>query len=213
MSGLLITKGVSMRRLVLLTVLMLGAAAARAEDGFFYLGAGVSHNSAPNGAALAAYDVFAIPADIKGTSWKAFAGVRPIKQFAVEADYMDLGSGHSAGEVGGMFCFDLSSVGQSCDFDAHSHGTAYAGYLVGFLPIPLPNWDIYAKAGAAHWKLNGYIVQGASSSFSESGTDFAWGIGVQVHITKFGARLEYEAFNIPNTSGAKVASLSVFLNL
>jgi len=28
----------------------------------------------------------------------------------------------------------------------------------------------------------------------------------------FGACLEYEQFNIPNTSGAKVASLSVFLN-
>jgi hypothetical protein len=28
----------------------------------------------------------------------------------------------------------------------------------------------------------------------------------------FGARVEYENFNIPNSSGAKVASLSVFLN-
>jgi hypothetical protein len=28
-----------------------------------------------------------------------------------------------------------------------------------------------------------------------------------------GARLEYENFNVPNTSGARVTSLSVFLNL
>ena len=50
-------------------------------------------------------------------------------------------------------------------------------------------------------------------SFSKSGTDFAWGMGAQAHISMFGARLEYEGFNIPNTSGAKLASLSVFLNL
>jgi hypothetical protein len=30
-----------------------------------------------------------------------------------------------------------------------------------------------------------------------AGTDFAWGVGVQAHITMFGARLEYENFNIP----------------
>jgi len=29
----------------------------------------------------------------------------------------------------------------------------------------------------------------------------------------FGARLEYENFNIPQTSGARIVSLSVFLNL
>jgi hypothetical protein len=48
---------------------------------------------------------------------------------------------------------------------------------------------------------------------STNGTDFAWGIGAQAHINMFGARLEYERFNISNTNGAKVASLSVFLNL
>jgi hypothetical protein len=46
-----------------------------------------------------------------------------------------------------------------------------------------------------------------------AGTDFAWGVGVRAHITMFGARLEYENFNIPQTSGARIASLSVFLNL
>jgi hypothetical protein len=49
-------------------------------------------------------------------------------------------------------------------------------------------------------------------SFSTNGTEFAWGIGVQAHISRIGARLEYENFNVPNTSGASVASLSVFLN-
>ena len=48
-------------------------------------------------------------------------------------------------------------------------------------------------------------------SFLKSGTDFAWGMGAQAHISMFGARLEYEGFNIPNISGPKLASLSVFV--
>ena len=194
-----------MRRLMLLTVLALGATAARAENGLFYLGAGVSYNSVKNITALDNYG------DIAGVGWKAFAGVRPIKAFAVEADYMDLGNGQTNSAVGPLTCADAIDSGSPCVMDAHSHGTAYAGYLVGFLPIPLPDLDVYAKAGAAHWKLNGNAGP-TPLSFSDSGTDFAWGIGVQMPITKVGVRLEYEAFNIPHTSGAKVASLSVFLN-
>lgn len=195
-----------MRKVILLAILTLGATAARAENDLFYLGAGVSYNSVTKITDLAN------EGSIEGTSWKAFAGIRPIKLLAVEADYLDLGNGHTAETVSPNRCADLYNLGLPCGFDAHSHGTAYAGYLAGFLPIPFPKWDIYAKAGAAHWKLDGYIVQGATSGFSESGTDFAWGSGVQVHITQFGARFEYETFDIPHTNGAQIASLSVFWN-
>jgi len=194
-----------MRRFMLLTVLAFGGGIAHAENGFFYLGAGISHNDVSNINDLGGQ------ADISGSSWKAFVGVRPINTFAFEADYMDLGSGNSTlAPPAGVLC----AIGANCNGSAHSDGSAYAGYVVGFLPIPLPIVDIYGKAGAAHWKLNGNVNTVTSSTgFSHTGTDFAWGIGVQAHITMFGARLEYENFNIPNTSGAKIASLSVFLNL
>jgi hypothetical protein len=85
---------------------------------------------------------------------------------------------------------------------------------VGFLPIPLPIVDIFGKVGFAHWKLDGNFNSLASpGNFSTNGSEFAWGIGAQAHISMVGARLEYENFNVPNTSGARVASLSVFLNL
>lgn len=194
-----------MRRLMLLTVLTLGAGVAHADNGFFYLGAGVSHNDVSNITDLGNQ------ADISGSSWKAFVGIRPINMFAVEADYMDLGSGNSSFPAPGVTC----AIGQTCNGTAHSDGNAYAGYVVGFLPIPLPIVDIFGKAGAARWKLNGSVNSTvfAPSGFAHSGTDFAWGIGVQAHISMFGARLEYENFNIANTSGAKIASLSVFLSL
>ena len=44
------------------------------------------------------------------------------------------------------------------------------------------------------------------------GWDFAWALGVQAHISSVGARLEYEQFNIPHSNGAKIASLSAFVN-
>jgi len=185
-----------MRKLILLTVLTLAATAARAENGFFFLGAGVVRNSLSDITALGG-----LP-DIKNTSWKAYFGVRPLNWLAAEADYIDLGSGSS------------SSTSSAGNVSAHADGSAWAVYGVGFLPIPLPIVDVFGKAGFAHWSLNGNVNSLLSpGSLSTNGSEFAWGIGVQAHISIVGARLEYENFNVPNTSGARIASLSVFLNL
>jgi Outer membrane protein beta-barrel domain len=182
-----------MRRLILITVLTVGTTAARADNGFFYVGAGVVRNSLTG-----ITDLGGLP-DLKNTSWKAFGGVRPLNWLAAEADYIDLGSGS------GTATTNFGEV------SSHTDGKAFAAFAVGFLPIPLPVIDVYGKAGLARWKLNGNV--GSLGSLSTNGTEFAWGIGVQAHISMIGARLEYENFNVPNTSGASVASLSVFLNL
>jgi hypothetical protein len=189
-----------MRRLILLTVLALGATVARAESGLFYLGAGVTSNKL--------HDIVVQGStfpDIDSTSWKAFIGFRPIRFFAVEAGYLDLGSSPTV-EGDCTFCCMVA-----CRGTYRSDSEAFVAYALGFLPILVPFLDIYGKAGLARWKLNG--SQFASVVFSDSGTDFAWGVGLQAHISMFGARLEYETFHIPNTSGATVASLSVFLTL
>jgi hypothetical protein len=176
-----------MRKVVLLMTLSLAATVARAENGFFYVGAGVVRNSVSDITALGG-----LP-NISNTSWKAYLGVRPLDWLAAEGDYIDLGSGSSP--------------------SAHADANAVAVYAVGFLPIPLPIVDIFGKVGFAHWKLDGNVNSLLSpGSLSTNGSEFAWGIGAQAHISMVGARLEYENFNIPNTSGARVASLSVFLN-
>jgi Outer membrane protein beta-barrel domain len=186
-----------MQKPMLIAALALGAGVAHAHDGLFYLGAGISRNKVSeitNGGAAFG--------DLDKTSWKVLAGFRPISLFAVEADYLDLGSQTNT-FVGGA--------------NSHSDAKAFAGYAVGFLPIPVPFLDVYGKAGLARWKLDGAsgsnLPPGNFFAFSKQGTEFAWGLGAQAHIGNIGGRLEYENFNIPNTSGAKVFSLAVILSL
>jgi Outer membrane protein beta-barrel domain len=180
-----------MRRVLLATLLALAAGAAQADDELFYLGAGVSSNKIS--------DVTAINADLNTTSWKAYAGVRPINEFAVEADYLDLGS-------------KTINTSQS---STNLNYKAFAGYAVGFVPIPVPYLDVFGKVGLARWSSGGSTNSPGASLFSlsDNGTEFAWGVGAQAHLDRFGARLEYEAFHIQNTSGAGIVSLSVFLRL
>lgn len=186
-----------MRKLTLVLALTLGASVVRADNGLFYVGAGVTwdslHDIAPNGLSLG---------NIDSTSWKGFAGVRPASLFAVEAEYMDLGS---------------QIVNPSVEFRAHISYQAFAGYAVGFLPIPVPFLDVYGKAGLARWSSRGgvdfQLINAPPPSLSDNGTVFAWGVGSQVHAGNVGARLEYESFRIPSTNGANVVSLTVYLNL
>jgi hypothetical protein len=186
-----------MRELVLLTVLALGATMAQDEDSLFYLGAGVVRNSVSD---ITGQGGASAPG-LKNTSWKAYAGVRPLRRLAAELDYIDLGSASVTNN---------SVLGPGYE---NIKGHTLAGYAVGFLPIPLAAVDIFGKAGVASSRLDGmFYSPGLGGSYGNNGTGFAWGASVQAHIGIVGARLEYEDLRIPNSSGAKVASLSVFLN-
>src|SRR5690348_10904075 len=70
-------------RHLVLVALGASAAAAHADNGLLYLGAGISRDSLRN---------ITANHDLDSTSWKAMAGFRPISLFAVEADYIDLGT-------------------------------------------------------------------------------------------------------------------------
>ena len=194
-----------MRRLLIVTVLALGAAIARADNGMLYLGAGITRDTLK--------DIAATNGDLDSTNWKVYAGFRPMSLLAVEADYIDLGS-ETLNGFGGSGAASLPGTPPP---STHLQYKAFAGYLVGFAPIPVPYLDVFGKIGAARWTSSGgTYLPGETSSFfslSDNGTNFAWGVGGQVHVGNFGGRLEYENFNIRNTDGANVVSLSVFLNL
>jgi len=180
-----------MRKLLALLALALAAGAAHADNGTFYVGAGIARDNLK--------DITATASDLNSTNWKIWAGFRPISVFAVEADYIDLGSQTINNPV----------------TSTHVDYKAFAGYAVGYLPIPVPFLDVFGKAGLARWNSSGgsSIPGGPFFSLSDEGTQFAWGIGAQAHVGNFGGRLEYENFSIRNTNGANIVSLSVFLNL
>lgn len=178
----------------LLSIVALGLALvprAQADNGLFYVGAGVSRDNLR--------DIAAINGSLNSTNWKVWAGWRLRPSVAgFEADYLKLGS-----EATGMFGGGTTT---SLDYKA------FAAYLVGFVPTPVPSLDVFVKAGLTRWTLHQVLFRG-NQSVSDNAVQFAWGLGGQVHLGKLGARLEFENFKIPNTNGANIVSLSVFLNL
>lgn len=197
-----------MRKALVTLALALAASSAYADSESFYLGAGISRNSM-SGISNAGIDY----SSIDRTSWKAFVGLRPLSVLALEADYVDLGSDSSTVIIPGV---GMCVIGfpNCANRSSHSDARAYAGYAVGFLPIPLPFLDVFGKAGVARWKLDGSAL-GPSPlpGYSNNGTQFAWGVGTQVHAGNVGARLEYENLRIPDTNGANIVSLAVYVNI
>jgi hypothetical protein len=169
-----------------LTLALMGTAAQAADNGF-YLGAGVSKAKVK--------DIFGSGSnlDIDNTAWKIIAGFRPIDLFAVEANYMDLGSESRSFGIG----------------TAHADAKAFSAHALLFLPIPVPFLDVYGKAGLARWDLKGNTSGAALVRFDDKGTEFAWGGGAQVSFKSLSARLEYDRFDIKNTDGVNLYTLGV----
>ena len=161
-----------------------GAPAVAADNGFF-LGAGVTDSK---------IDRIGGNVDLQDSSYKIIAGIRPLDWLGAELNYIDLGS---------------KSAGTSAA-STHVKSRAVAAYAVAYLGLdPLP-FDLYAKAGLARWNLDaciGGVISGLNGS--TSGTDFAYGAGGQVRFGSIGVRLEYERFDLENSSGAKLYSLGL----
>jgi OOP family OmpA-OmpF porin len=106
----------------------------------------------------------------RDTGYKLIAGFRPLDLFAAELNYVDLGHPASGTQ--------------------QSKTKAVDAFAMVFLPLPIV--DVYGKAGLLSWKTD---ASSPTLSFNKSGSDFAWGGGVQLHLGRFAARLEYEALN------------------
>jgi opacity protein-like surface antigen len=177
-----------MRKLLLASTLALFAGAAQADDLLgLYAGVGITRAKME--------DIFHTDFNLNNTSWKVYAGMRPTGfPIGVDVDYMDLGSSAAATYLG---------VG-------HADAKAFAAYAVGYLPIPVPTIDVYGKAGLARWQFNGNVTQPGLFAVSDNGTDFAWGVGGQVHfLDRFAVRIEYEHFNVHDADDVQLYSLGV----
>jgi outer membrane protein with beta-barrel domain len=129
------------------------------------------------------------------TAFKGIIGIRPLPFLGVEAEYIDFG------EPGHHRSYDPNFYGRN------SHPRAPVLFGIGYLPIPIPYVDLYAKAGVARLKLtlNDYeCVDAGCNNFNLVGshdrtdTKFAYGAGVSSKLPwGFIVRAEYERISSP----------------
>jgi opacity protein-like surface antigen len=122
--------------------------------------------------------------------YKLIAGFRAIKLLAFEVNYVDLGKANSNG--------------------VEAKTKALDAFVVGFLPIPVV--DIYGKLGVVSWKTDASASSGpgySGFSISHNGSDLAYGAGVQMNFGALAARLEWEGFDVSQSSTPSLLSIGV----
>ncbi len=126
---------------ILLAILAVGACSASTaaladNPAGFYLGAGVGYSTVRSDDPAYGYPGYFNDHE---TAWKVIAGVRPIPFVGAELEYIDFGQ---PGSHRGYY--DVNYYGYD------SHPRAGMAFVVGYLPLPVPFFDIYGKAGIAH---------------------------------------------------------------
>jgi OOP family OmpA-OmpF porin len=127
--------------------------------------------------------------DAGSTGYKLIAGWRFLDWLAVEADYVDLGSG--------------DDKVQGIELETDINGVSLSA--LGFLPLgPV---DLMARVGAIDWSAD--LRAPGFGSISDDGTDFTWGVGAQFRVSSLAIRAEYEQFDIADANTVDMISLGV----
>lgn len=110
------------------------------------------------------------------SGWKAYAGYRFGRHFAVEGAYAKLGT----------------FMDEDRDFSIETtlKTKAYDVSLVGFLPLANDRIDLFARGGIAFWDLEAstgplagpFADPGFGVEPDDSGQDFVWSLGVQFNL-------------------------------
>jgi OmpA-like transmembrane domain len=157
----------------------------------FYVGAGLGRSTI-NETQFDDYGNYFHHIDGQPLGWNAVVGLRPIPFLGAEAEYIDFGNSHlGAGPsylVGG---YPQQYLG------GEAHDRAAAVFAVGYLPLPIPWLEPFAKLGVAQiWEHDSYSVNynGAvgygSDTTHPSGA--AYGGGVQFHFEQLAIRAQFE---------------------
>jgi hypothetical protein len=125
--------------------------------------------------------------------WKLLLGLRPISLLGAELDYIDFGHARFEGPP--------NVLGSALRADTHPKATTLFGVI--YAPIPVPRFDVYAKAGVARLQTsvnaNTYcavspcvVTAVAPLALNRTDARLAYGAGVQFRFAAFAGRLEYE---------------------
>lgn len=119
----------------------------------------------------------AVKYDDNDTAFKIFAGynvgIVPLVNLAFEGSYVDFGTAKE------------SLLGGNAE-------TSVRGWdAFGLVGLNLGPVSLFGKAGAIYWKRDSSVL---SRSTDETGTDPAYGLGLQFQLFSFAIRAEYEIF-------------------
>lgn len=120
--------------------------------------------------------------------YKVMAGWRPLNWFALEANYVDLGSVND--KVGGT--------------NIETKVNGWTASALGMIPIG--NADLYARVGGIDWNADVHAPN-IGIRGSDSGWDLAYGVGAQYRFDKAAIRAEYERYDVSNWDKVDLVSL------
>jgi hypothetical protein len=167
---------------LLLSAAWLPAGAARADDSGdtgLYVGGSLGRSDER-------FEPSAYSLSADNTGYQVAAGWRPFGVLAGELDYVSLGRASA-----GINYADTYGIGVSA---------------LGFVPIPW--FDLYGRLGVTNWRTD-VSSPFAFASYRITGTDLNYGVGAGMHWGSLGARLEYQRFEISQTSRMDLASVGV----
>ncbi|MFC2144363.1 outer membrane beta-barrel protein [Acidobacteriota bacterium] len=181
------------RLLCLLVILVAAVVPASAVENGFYLGGSVG------GSSLEVQDFDedfgAFRFSDGDTAYKIFAGFRFLNFLAVEAGYVDLGDPTDV----------IASI-EGDELEVQIGVKGWDAFAIGLLPLgPV---DLFAKVGVVSWDADiRAVLNEATDSDSDSGTDAAYGIGVALRLGKVALRAEGEQFNIADAEDVYMFSV------
>ena len=153
-----------------------------------YVGAAVGDANVRESPVAAGFAV-----DEHDTGWKLLAGLRPMTYLGAEVEYVDFGRPSFSGYFPAGYAYGNAS------------DRAFSASALAYLPLPLPFFDVYAKAGVARLQesyalyptylaCSGSTCGTVSSAIGvdHTGADFAYGGGLQFHFSALAVRAEYE---------------------
>lgn len=168
---------------------MLETSTHAAEPTLFYAGAALGQSR------LDGSDDFA---------WTGLIGTRPLSALGAELQYVDLG--HTSSSISVQTPYPAT-------VDRQAQARGVAAFAVAYLPLPLGNFDIDAKAGLSRLDDTEFRAYrpipvdtclllplppdpACGSRVHQTNTKFAWGAGVQMHISHAVLRADFERFLI-----------------
>jgi hypothetical protein len=166
-------------KLALASLLVTPGVALAADNGF-YLGGAASDVSSDYTIPLGAGPV----QDDDGL--KLIGGIRPLDSFAIEANYVDLGTTRGP--------LNIACTTAPCPSQIDIESQALSVSAVGLFSLPLV--DLYGRIGVARWETERSILVAQKTE----GSDPTYGAGVQLRLGSFALRVEYERFELGDDS-------------